>query len=457
MTKDSSSLKRRKQESPKTPSKQTLKAVCLFSSAGIGELGIEASGIKILVANEIVPYRVALYKENFNTEAVIEGDVHLVKEEVISTARKKLRNENLFLVYATPPCQGMSSNGMGRLNWEVSQGRRAKEDERNRLIIPTLDIITHLRPRWVLLENVPGMRNTEIFVSDNKHENIIDYVQRRLGKDYIGTAEVVACHDYGIPQRRKRLITIFTRDKNGKKFFKNNGGTFFPESMREPMRTLRDAIHGLPELEATPGNNSKPGFHPQHYVPVMNSKKFWWVKHTKQGDTAFNNQCVSPGCGFSGTPGHKDILVNGKWVSSKDIPIHCAKCGSLLPRPTVESKNGDLRLLKGFHSAYRRMLWDEPARTLTQNFIYEASDNKIHPDQNRVLSIYEAMIIQTINRYRYHFSIDGKDIGAARIAEVIGESVPPYLIEKICMMMIEASSPAEESVAREAAPESLYA
>lgn len=85
------------------------------------------------------------------------------------------------------------------------------------------------------------------------------------------------------------------------------------------------------------------------------------------------------------------------------------------------------------------MLWDEPARTLTQNFIYEASDNKIHPEQNRVLSIYEAMIVQTIDRYPYHFSIDGKDIGAARIAEVIGESVPPYLIEKICEMMIKVS------------------
>jgi DNA (cytosine-5)-methyltransferase 1 len=85
------------------------------------------------------------------------------------------------------------------------------------------------------------------------------------------------------------------------------------------------------------------------------------------------------------------------------------------------------------------MKWDEPSRTLTQNFIYEASDNKIHPDQNRVLSIYEAMILQTIDQYPYHFSINGKDIGAARIAEVIGESVPPYLIEKICQMMIKVS------------------
>ena len=76
---------------------------------------------------------------------------------------------------------------------------------------------------------------------------------------------------------------------------------------------------------------------------------------------------------------------------------------------------------------------------MTQNFIYEASDNKIHPEQNRVLSIYEATILQTIDRYEYNFSIDGKPISTARIAEVIGESVPPYLIEKICRMMISAT------------------
>ena len=72
---------------------------------------------------------------------------------------------------------------------------------------------------------------------------------------------------------------------------------------------------------------------------------------------------------------------------------------------------------------------DQPARTITQNFIYEASDNKIHPSQNRVLSVYEAMVVQSIDRYDFAFEIDGQDIGIPKIAEVIGESVAPYLIE----------------------------
>jgi DNA (cytosine-5)-methyltransferase 1 len=235
------------------------------------------------------------------------------------------------------------------------------------------------------------------------------------------------------------LITIFTRDPKGKEYFEANGRTFFARYMKEPLQTLRDAIGTLPALEAVIGRNEDKTIHSQHYVPLMNPKKHWWVQNTKEGDTAFNNQCVNVKCGFTGTPGHKDVKVDGKWVSSKEIPIHCERCGELLPRPTVIDKSGEPRLLKGFHSSYRRMIWDEPARTLTQNFIYEASDNKIHPDQNRVLSIYEAMILQTIDRYPYHFSIKGKDIGPARIAEVIGESVPPYLIEKICEMMVKVS------------------
>lgn len=418
---------------------KSLNAVCLFSSAGIGELGVERAGINIKLANEIVPLRAACYRHNFKHGEMLEGDINEVKDRFVSRARELLKDDELFLVYATPPCQGMSSNGMGRLKWEISQGRRLEEDERNRLIMPALEIIKQLRPKWVLFENVPGMRHTEIRVKDNHFENIISYVERELGDDYLGCAEVVACQDYGIPQLRKRLVTIFTRDENGKRYFNANGGSFFSHAMKERRQSLREAIGHLPVLDAVLGKNAAYDFHSQHYVPVMNEMKYWWVENTREGDTAFNNQCVNPVCGYSANPGHKDVQLNGKWVSSKEIPIYCQQCGSLLPRPVVKDAEGNFRLLKGFHSAYRRMKWDEPARTLTQNFIYEASDNKVHPDQHRVLSIYEAMIIQTIDRYDYSFEASGKPMSAAKIAEVIGESVPPYLIEKICKMMIDVS------------------
>lgn len=415
-----------------------LKAASLFSSAGIGELGIQAAGFDIVLANELLPARAALYRANFAHE-MLEGDISEKKTDFIERTRSQLGAEELFLLYATPPCQGMSSNGMGKLKSEVALGRRNHEDQRNRLVIPAVDIAVALRPRWLLLENVPGMEKTEIRTAGQRFENIISYIRRRLGRDYVGGAEVIACEDYGVPQRRKRLLTIFTRDPAGKAFFERNDGSFFSSEMREPRATLRDAIGSVPPLEAKVGKNEARWFHPYHYVPVMTDLKYHWVEHTKEGDTAFNNQCINRACMSQTNPGHKDVKVDGKWVSSKEIPIYCHECGHLLPRPHV-LEEGRPRLLRGFHSAYRRMNWDETARTLTQNFIYEASDNKIHPSQSRVLSVYEAMVLQTINRYEYVFQANGKPISTAQIAEVIGESVPPYLIEKICRMMVATSS-----------------
>ena len=97
----------------------------------------------------------------------------------------------------------------------------------------------------------------------------------------------------------------------------------------------------------------------------------------------------------------------------------------------------ELRLIKGFNTAYKRMQWDKPAPTLTQNFQFEASDNKIHPAQNRVLSIYEGLKIQTITDYNYNFIIKNKLPLKSIMQEIIGESVPPKLIEIISKKIIE--------------------
>lgn len=415
------------------------KAVCLFSSAGIGELGVHAAGIELICSNEMVPYRAQLYQENFPQSEMLCGDIWQLRSEIISRARQSLATDELFLLYATPPCQGMSTNGIGKLRFEVAEGRRDAEDPRNRLIIPTMDIACALQPKWILLENVPGMRHTAITDENGNVVNIIDYIRERLGPDYVGTAEVVQCAHFGVPQTRKRLITIFTRDPSGAKWFAANGGSFFNPSMTAPIRTLRDAIGHLPSLDGCLGKNARPDFHPYHYVNPLSERKYWWIENTPEGETAFSNQCVNPDCGYDSNPRHKDGIVDGKSTAGRDTPIYCVECGSLLPRPTVINKDGSIRLLKGFHSAYRRMKWDEPGRALTQNFIYEASDNKIHPEQNRVLSVLEALILQTIDRYEYNFTIRGEGIGTAKIAEVIGESVPPLLIEKICNKMREVS------------------
>ena len=65
------------------------------------------------------------------------------------------------------------------------------------------------------------------------------------------------------------------------------------------------------------------------------------------------------------------------------------RCGELLPRPSVE-RNGKRELMRGYISAYKRMSYDKPASAPTRNLSYACSDNKLRPEQNRVLSLFEA-------------------------------------------------------------------
>lgn len=411
----------------------------LFSSAGIGELGIKSLGMPIVVSNELLPDRCEIYRENYPEVCNICGDIWEEQKEIIDTWNIKSKRAP-FLVYATPPCQGMSSNGAGKLLSEIRKGNRKKEDPRNKLIIPTMNIITSLKPEWILLENVPTMNNTVISDENNEYINIIEYIAKRLGSEYVGKAEVVNCADYGIPQMRKRLITIFTKNPAGKEHFRIYKSFLPPKThseeatlFTEPWVTLRDAIGSFPALDSVRGKNENKEFNEWHFVPIMNSDKHWWMENTPEGNTAYNNQCVNPECMYKGNREHGSNTEGGTHTSNKDTPIYCEKCGALLPRPTIVDKTtGERRLIKGYDTAYRRMEWDKPAATLTQNFLFEASDKKVHPSQTRVLSLYEALVLQTIANYKFVFKRNGKMITKNQCAEIIGESVPPRLIELIC-------------------------
>ena len=425
-----------------------LNAISLFSSSGIGDLGLRANGINTVIGCELLEERMNLFRNNYPNAKCFRGDIWSLKDEIVEYYNSNF-TENPFLVLATPPCQGMSSNGMGKMLSDYRKGLRPKMDERNRLIIPAVDIILALRPEWVILENVANMTNTFIYDENGELIHAVDYIKKRLGCIYCGEPIVVDVADYGVPQHRKRLITVLSRNKKAHELFAE-GGKLIPAYTHSAQDTpctkhwvtLREAIGDLPSLRAEKGKNKAAGYNGLHKVPLLDEKKLFWIDHTKEGDTAFNNQCVNPDCGYQGNRIHgASYDSDGINRLHTDTPLYCEKCGALLPRPWVEDKKtGEKRLMKGFISAYKRMKWDEPASTLTQNFQYACSDNKIHPSQSRVLSLYEALVLQSIADYDYSFSLDGKMCSDGLIRDTIGESVPPRVIDFICANIIKISS-----------------
>ena len=327
------------------------KAISLFSSSGIGDLGLKANGIDTVVACELLPERMRLFLHNHAEAKGFCGDIFDLKDDII-TYYKEHFVDPPFLIIATPPCQGMSSNGMGTMLNNFKKGIRPKFDPRNRLIIPAIDIIKELQPEWVIFENVPNMVNTIIEDRDGII-NIIDFIFKELGDVYVGKPIVIDVADYGIPQHRNRLLTILSKNPKGKEEFLKLG-TLLPTPTHsetttmftEKWVTLRDAISSLPPLSSRKGENIDPN-NPLHKVPILDDVKLFWVSNTPEGQTAMNNQCVNPDCMFQGNTIHGTKHDSeGVNRANVDTPLYCQKCGALLPRPyVVDKKTGEKRTL----------------------------------------------------------------------------------------------------------------
>ena len=128
--------------------------ISLFCSSGIGDLGLQANDIDVKFACELLEERAELFHNNYPNTEILVGDIWKLKDDIINKYKAQY-HEPPYIILATPPCQGMSSNGMGKLLNDLRKGIRKEFDPRNQLIIPALDVISELKPQWVLFENVP--------------------------------------------------------------------------------------------------------------------------------------------------------------------------------------------------------------------------------------------------------------------------------------------------------------
>lgn len=354
--------------------------ISFFSNAGIGDIGVEKAGVKVKVANELLKERCETYKINHPNTEVLCGDINNLSKKDYLEFKEKHFNNGLFLLVATPPCQGVSV-----------AGKRDKNDIRNQLIKPTVEAIRNLQSSWVWLENVPTYKNAtipntkEIVEDDGSHDriNVLDFIKENttdLG--YKMDFKILDAKNYGVPQSRKRLIIIMTKTNKEISFPKPTYGT-----EKKPYKTVRNAIGHLPSLNSEEYNETDE----YHFGPKHNPNHIKWITATPEGQTAFDNE------------------------KFEDRPT------------TIDRKSGKLRLIKAYNTTYRRMWWDKPASTVTMFSGNISSQNNVHPSDNRAMSVREVMILQSIpNNFKFP-----KGTSEKHMREMIGEAVPPLLSEKI--------------------------
>lgn len=421
-----------------------LTAVSLFCSSGIGDLALQAAGADVIVANEFVPERADLFRVNYPKARVLVGDIKEMAPDIVAAAKESLAGRPLDVLFATPPCQGMSKNGRGKLLRGVRDGLREAIDPRNQLATYVPPIVMELLPRLVVFENVPEMEGTLVEDAQGALVELLEYLSSAM-PGYSGIWRTVEFADYGVPQRRQRLITVFARDDVlGSALTSGNLSSLidiFPEPTHasEPSLfqsrwiTVDEVIGNLPPLDAGSPDSATSEI-PFHYVSLLDERKHWWISHTPVGASAFDNQCANPHCLYDKNPTHGAIR-DGTGVNQarKDTPVRCASCGHLLPRPSVlDEKSGEPRIMKGFTSAYKRMRGDLPAPAITRNLSYVCSDQKVHPSQNRALSLHEAMLLHTLNDYDWSWRLpNGQVAKDSLIRDSLGESIPPRGLEII--------------------------
>jgi len=415
-----------------TPRSVEKASISLFSGAGIGDLGVEyGCDIPVKICVESVAERAELIDKNFDDCEAIHGDLSKarVTRKVVTQWKKKFPEKNPLLMTISPPCQGMSTNGAGKIANQVRLGKRPKHDERNKLLLSGLAVVKDLEPEYILIENVPGMKNTVIMWKKKTPKKLIRLIEEVLPKGYMFLSFVVDFADFGVPHHRKRLITV------GKWMGYDYDTTLDIQETPPPWVTNKFTGHvsimrTITDLCKTDDND------PLHRKPRMNEKHSKWVKAIPK---------------YSGKSAHLNRCSSCKHLDEFGI-AECKKCGKVLPRPHV-IENGAPRAVKGYLTSYRRMNPDKPANTLTMNSGVVSSDVTLHYSMNRVLTLKEILRISTVtntkNRHqdtnfpwhgKYDFSSAMTDLDYNLqkniIRQIIGECIPPLAMEKLVNALI---------------------
>ncbi len=292
--------------------------------------------------------RYAYESNNNSARFLLQGIEDVTGETLLSFYSQN----DIKILVGCAPCQPFSKYSQGKplsSKWSL-----LKEFGR---------LIESIQPDIVSMENVPGLV---------KHEIYDEFVALLKDNDYHTSKNIVYCPDYGIPQKRTRLV--FLASKKGP--IKLIDKTHTPDNYK----TVRETIEVLPKI-ADGQTHREDRLHRAAELSELNKKR---IRSTPEGGS------------------WKD------WNESLILDCHKKDSG------------------KSYGSVYGRMKWDEPAPTMTTHCIGYGNGRFGHPEQNRAISFREAALFQTFpTSYKMFDSSESSPL--KNLARHIGNAVPVEL------------------------------
>lgn len=368
--------------------------ISLFSSAGVGCYGFKMNGFQCIATNELLAQRLDVQKANHKCKyesGYIGGDIttdetHKKLFAEIDMWKEKEGLTQVDVVFATPPCQGMST---------ANYKKADNEQIRNSLVVQAIKLISQIQPKIFIFENVRAFMKTICTDTDGTDKPISESIFCNLADRYNIFYRVINFKDYGVPSSRPRTIVIGT----SKEFISLSPLSLFPSRHKEIK--LKEAIGDLAPLDYC----QKDAIDFLHFARPFPKEQLDWIKHLKEGQSAFD-QPVEYQPGYYDKDGKK-VVNKGAYMGNK----------------------------------YRRLVWDKVCSCIhTRNDVLSSQDT-IHPTDNRVLSIRELMRVMTIPNsfqwtdYDAEITTDKVDeylkANELNIRRCIGEAVPTQIMKNI--------------------------
>ena len=349
--------------------KSTAVAIDLFAGGGGLSLGLKTAGFVVSAAVEIEDAAADTYEANHPGTVLFRRDIREVSAiELIRTSP----TGKIDLIAACPPCQGFSSL--------TSKYKRV--DSRNELIFEFVRLAVKIKPAMIMMENVPGLAK--------KGAPIFDDAMRKLrSAGYKIRYKIVDVADFGVPQRRKRLVVFGSLQHEVEIPMRTHSAK--PTESTLPWATVRDAISERPKpvtLEKAMASGG-PSVHDWHVVRSMSDTTLERLRATK------------PGRPRSELP--------------KSLRPACHRSSNI-----------------GFTNVYGRMAWDQPAPTITGGCTTLSKGRFGHPALLRTISLREAALLQSFPP-SYKFKTDHME----KVCNIVGNALPPRFAHAMAIACLE--------------------